>query len=193
MILQLKETAERWWQNTYGSLLESGRPVTWDVFCSKFRQEYAPPSFSMNKTSEFFKLVQGDLTVAEYAMQLSSLLTYIPHIAARDEIKLEKFLEGLNQNMYSLVLASNPVDYADAVDKAIRQEAGMRRGIPQYTFQAPSGGAQYSENASSFVPQQSFQQPRPQMFKPRRKQFKKKSFSSSSSSGSNRGQAYLSF
>lgn len=47
----------------------------------------------------------------------------MPHIAARDEIKLEKFMEGLNQNLYSLVLASNPVDYADAVDKAIRKEA----------------------------------------------------------------------
>lgn len=50
VILQLKETAERWWENTYGSLLESGRHVTWDVSCLKFRQEYAPPSFSASKT-----------------------------------------------------------------------------------------------------------------------------------------------
>lgn len=56
VILQLKETAERWWQNTYGSLIESGRPVTWDVFCSKFRQELflCQPSWLILKLSHPF-------------------------------------------------------------------------------------------------------------------------------------------
>ncbi|XP_073152037.1 uncharacterized protein [Henckelia pumila] len=186
VVLQLKDTAERWWEAMRTALVEAGKPVTWDVFCSKFRQEYAPPSFVAEKTSEFFNLVQGDLSAAEYARKLSSLFTYVPHIASKDGAKLEKFMEGLNQNLYSLVLASNPVDYADAVDKAIRQEAGLRRGRPQYTMQAPSGSAPFSAN-TSFEPQQSFSQPRLQRFKPKGKQFKKKSFSTSSSSGSSRG------
>ncbi|XP_073137044.1 uncharacterized protein [Henckelia pumila] len=186
VVLQLKDTAERWWEAMRTALVEAGRPVTWDVFCSKFRQEYAPPFFVAEKASEFFNLVQGDLSAAEYARKLSSLFTYVPHIASKDGAKLEKFMEGLNQNLYSLVLASNPVDYADAVDKSIRLEAGLRRGQPQYTMQAPSGNAQFSANAS-FAPQQSFQQPRPQRFKPKGKKFKKKSFSTSSSSGSSHG------
>ncbi|XP_073137097.1 uncharacterized protein [Henckelia pumila] len=186
VVLQLKDTAELWWEAMRTALVEAGKPVTWDVFCSKFRQEYAPPSFVVEKKSEFFNLVQGELSAAEYARKLSSLFTYVPHIASKDGAKLEKFMEGLNQNLYSLVLASNPVDYADAVDKSIRQEAGLRRGRPQYTMQAPTGTAQFSAN-TSFTPQQSFQQPRPQRFKPKGKQFKKKSFSTSSSSGSSRG------
>ncbi|XP_073133609.1 uncharacterized protein [Henckelia pumila] len=171
VLLQLKDTAKCSWEAMRTSLVEA---------------EYAPPSFVAEKTSEFFNLVQGDLSATEYARKLFSLFTYVPHIAAKYGAKLGKFMDGLNQNLYSLVLASNPVDYADAVDKAIRHEAGFRRGQPQYTMQVPTGTAQFPAN-SSVAPQQSFQQPRPQRFKPNRKQFKKKSFSTFSSSGSSSG------
>ncbi|XP_073049038.1 uncharacterized protein [Primulina eburnea] len=159
-----------------------------DVFSTQFRQEYSPPSYYAAKSSAFHKLVQGNLPVVEYARQLSSLLIYVPHIAGNDGAKMEKFLEGLGSHLYSLVLASNPVSYADAVNKAIRLEAGFQRDNQQQTLQIPSGGMQLPMGTSSYVPQQPFQQQqffqhqKPQRFKPIGKNFKKKGQSSSSSS-----------
>ncbi|XP_073038114.1 uncharacterized protein [Primulina eburnea] len=188
VVLQLRDNAERWWEATARALRDAGTVITWDVFSTQFRQEYSPPSYYAAKSSAFHKLVQGNLPVVEYARQLSSLLIYVPHIAGNDGAKMEKFLEGLGSHLYSLVLASNPVSYADAVNKAIRLEAGFQRDNQQQTLQIPSGGMQLPMGTSSYVPQQPFQQQqffqhqKPQRFKPRGKNFKKKGQSSSSSS-----------
>ncbi|XP_073050615.1 uncharacterized protein [Primulina eburnea] len=134
VVLQLRDNAERWLEATARALCDAGTVITWVVFSTQFRQEYSPPSYYAAKSSAFHKLVQGNLPVAEYARQLSSLLIYVPHIAGNDGAKMEKFLEGLGSHLYSLVLASNPVSYADAVNKEIRLEAGFQRDNQQQTL-----------------------------------------------------------
>ncbi|KZV48583.1 hypothetical protein F511_22253 [Dorcoceras hygrometricum] len=59
------------------------------------------------------------MSVGEYARRFSSLLAYVPHVSGRERAKRNKFLEGLNEELYSLVLVGSPMSYADAMDKAM--------------------------------------------------------------------------
>ncbi|KZV13892.1 hypothetical protein F511_44864 [Dorcoceras hygrometricum] len=65
------------------------------------------------------------MSVGEYARRFSSLLAYVPHVSGRERAKRNLFLEGLNEDLYSLVLASSPTSYAGAVDKAMDIEEGL--------------------------------------------------------------------
>ncbi|KZV37056.1 hypothetical protein F511_05296 [Dorcoceras hygrometricum] len=66
------------------------------------------------------------MSVGEYARRFSSLLAYVPHVSDREREKRNRFMEGLNEDLYSLVLASSPTSYADDVDKAMDIEEGLR-------------------------------------------------------------------
>ncbi|KZV46814.1 hypothetical protein F511_36907 [Dorcoceras hygrometricum] len=101
-VLQLHDRAQRWWESVTNVLNQSGKDITWDVFRAKFTQEFAPPSYISAKESEFYRLVQGNMTVREYAQQFSALLTYVPHIASSEKGKLKKFLEGLQLRTISV-------------------------------------------------------------------------------------------
>ncbi|KZV52251.1 hypothetical protein F511_14147 [Dorcoceras hygrometricum] len=59
------------------------------------------------------------MSVREYDRLFSSLLAYVPHVAGRERAKRTKFIEGLNEELYLLVLTSKPRSYAEAVDNAI--------------------------------------------------------------------------
>ncbi|XP_073270428.1 uncharacterized protein [Primulina huaijiensis] len=182
-VLQLRDRAQRWWEATTNVLQQTGSQVTWEVFRAKFLQEYAPPSYYSARESEFYRLVQGNMSVEEYARQLSALLTYVPHVAASEKGKISKFLEGLDFQIHAMVMAGSPTTYAEAVDKAIGIEAGLRRGKQPQAPQMPSSGSYFSAGTTSFPSQQSYQQKQKQ-FRPKGKQFKKKYQSSSSSSSS---------
>ncbi|KZV35025.1 hypothetical protein F511_19772 [Dorcoceras hygrometricum] len=69
--------------------------VSWESFCAAFRQEYTPESYFNNQDREFDNLKQGNLKVAKYARQFSSLQTYVPHVASQERTKRNKFIKGL--------------------------------------------------------------------------------------------------
>ncbi|KZV30719.1 hypothetical protein F511_06977, partial [Dorcoceras hygrometricum] len=121
---QLRKNAERWWRGASLKLEETGAEITWDSLCTDFRQEYVPKSYVNAREQEFDNLVQGTMSVGEYARMFSYLLGYVPHVSGRDRAKRNRFLEGLNEDLYSLVLASSPTSYADEVDKAMASRKG---------------------------------------------------------------------
>ncbi|KZV47012.1 hypothetical protein F511_32586 [Dorcoceras hygrometricum] len=164
----------------------------WNSFCTAFHQEYVPESFVNAMEREFDNLVQGTLSVGEYSRRFSSLLAYVPHVSGRDRAKRNKFLEGLNEDLYSLVLASSSTSYADAVDRAIDIEEGLQNCRSCVRAQVVQGNrlivprVQPSHSSQSSQPpqQQTAQQSGRHRFRPRGHRFKKKSGSSSSGSGS---------
>ncbi|KZV44755.1 hypothetical protein F511_36549 [Dorcoceras hygrometricum] len=112
-----------------------------------------------------------------------------------ERAKRTRFLEGLNEELYQMVLTSKPKTYAKAVDSAIDIEEGLRsRRVRRQ--QAPHGGRPAIQGARSSQSSQSAYQPQQQQqpqvaqhsgrqrFRPRGQQFKKKSGSGSSGSGS---------
>ncbi|XP_073059643.1 uncharacterized protein [Primulina eburnea] len=129
-VLQLRDRAQRWWKATTNVLQQTGSQITWEVFRAKFLHEYDPSSYYSVRESEFHRLVQGKMSVEEYARQLSALLTYVPHVAVSEKGKISIFFgrTGLSK----------------AVDKAIGIEAGLRRGKPPQDPPIPSGGSYFS-------------------------------------------------
>ncbi|XP_073057303.1 uncharacterized protein [Primulina eburnea] len=155
-VLQLRDRAQRWWEATTNVLQQTGSQISWE----------------------------GNMSVEEYARQLSALLTYVPHVAVSEKGKISKFLEGLDFQIHAMVMAGSPITYAEAMDKAIGIEAGLKRGRQPQAPQMPSGGSFFSAGTPSFPSQQSYQQQKQKQFRPKGKQFKKKYQSSSSSSSS---------
>ncbi|KZV17264.1 hypothetical protein F511_19285 [Dorcoceras hygrometricum] len=155
--------------------------ITWDSFCTVYRQEYVLESYVNAQEREFDNLVQETMSVGEYARKFSSLLAYVPHVSGLERAKRNKFLEGLNKDLYSLVLAGSPTSYADVVDKAMDIEEGLRNRRSRVQPQAAQGtrpnvpGVQPPQfPQSSQQPQQSVQQSGRHRFRPRGHQFKKK-------------------
>ncbi|KZV28252.1 hypothetical protein F511_02122 [Dorcoceras hygrometricum] len=66
------------------------------------------------------------MSVGEYARRFSSLLAYVPHVAGREKAKRNKLMEGLNEELYSFVLAGSLASYAEAMDRAIDIEEGLQ-------------------------------------------------------------------
>ncbi|KZT76110.1 hypothetical protein F511_46865 [Dorcoceras hygrometricum] len=134
------------------------------------------------------------MSAREYARRFSSLLEYVPHVSVRARAKRTMFLEGLNEELYSLVLASSTKSYAEAVDSAVDIEEGLRNHRSHGRLQVAQSsrpvvqGAQISKSVQSSQPPQQQRQVAQQFghqrFRPRGKQFKKKSGSSSSGSSS---------
>ncbi|KZV47802.1 hypothetical protein F511_39981, partial [Dorcoceras hygrometricum] len=140
-------------------------------FFTAFRQEYVPESYVNAREREFDNLVQGTLSVGEYARKFSSILAYVPHVSGRDRVKRNRFLEGLNEDLYSLLLASSPTSYADAVDKDMDIEEGLQNLRSLVRPQVAQGNRPNVQGAQSTQPSQSSQQPSQQSgrhrFRPR--------------------------
>ncbi|KZV27556.1 hypothetical protein F511_10960 [Dorcoceras hygrometricum] len=127
------------------------------------------------------------MKVAEYAIQFSSLLMYVPHVANQERTKRNKFLKGLRPDLFRMLLSGSPVTYAEAVDMAVDIEESLLEA--QAPVQ-PSVGRNFQpvqDVSQSFQSPQGSQQSNRQRFKPRGKHFKKKTHSSSSGSVSSGG------
>ncbi|KZV51389.1 hypothetical protein F511_35523 [Dorcoceras hygrometricum] len=118
---------------------ESGTLVSWESLCPAFRQEYTPESYYNNREREFDNLKQGNLRVAEYARQFSSLLSYVSHVANQERTKRNKFLRGLRPDLFHMVLAGSPATYAEAVDRAVDIEESLLEA--QHQVQPTAGRA----------------------------------------------------
>ncbi|KZV45503.1 hypothetical protein F511_08006 [Dorcoceras hygrometricum] len=171
-------------------LRDSGAVITWESFCEAFRKEYTPESYFASQEREFDNLKQGNMRVAEYARQFSTLLVYMPHVANQERTKRNKFLKGLRPDLYRMVLSVSPTTFMEAVDNAVDIEESLMD--PEAPVQQTTGRAPQPVHAvsQSYQSPQGSQQSSRQQFRPRGKQFKKKGHSSSSgsvSSGSGGG------
>ncbi|XP_073153615.1 uncharacterized protein [Henckelia pumila] len=148
--------------------------------------EVAKVSYRKKKGAEFASLQQGQFNIEQYVAKFTSLLKFAPHIADSDEAQADQFINGLNPDVFTLVNAGRPNNFADALDRAKGAEAGLlrQRGVhfvpapvrqPQEQPQIPppprfeKGGSSSGKN---------------NFFKGKTKQLKRSRGSSSSSSGS---------
>lgn len=72
-------------------------------------------------------LKQGQLNIEEYMARFSSLLCFDPHVASDDEAMADKFINGLNPDVFTLVNTGRPNNFDDALNRAKGAEAGLIR------------------------------------------------------------------
>ena len=67
-----------WWSSMKMMLEDSREPITWELFKKKFYAEYFLDSVRYDKEGEFLQLMQGEMSVSEYAENLSNWADFTP-------------------------------------------------------------------------------------------------------------------
>jgi len=65
--------AVHWWSSMKMMLEDSHETITWELFKKKFYAEFFPDSVRYAKEVEFLQLMQGDMSVSEYAEKFKHL------------------------------------------------------------------------------------------------------------------------
>ncbi|GKV43020.1 hypothetical protein SLEP1_g50362 [Rubroshorea leprosula] len=116
-----------WWENYLK--LHQGEPElsTWDGFKKVFMQEYILDSKRRELQREFADLKQGSGTVEQYKKEFDCYLPFVGSQVGDELAKANKFLWGLNPDIYLVVNQFKPATYREATDRAIDQEKAMAR------------------------------------------------------------------
>ncbi|XP_017412901.1 uncharacterized protein LOC108324463 [Vigna angularis] len=106
------------WLSSMRMLLESsGTPISWEVFKKKFYAKYFSDSVRFVKEVEFLELVQGGMTVSEYADRFKHLLRF--HTLAMDEKwQCRKFENGLRGDLKLMVAGLCIKEFPFLVERA---------------------------------------------------------------------------
>ncbi|XP_047151096.1 uncharacterized protein LOC124823020 [Vigna umbellata] len=68
--------ASHWWASVKAILTDAHSPINWEVFRSKFFEEYFPDIVRFAKEVEFLQLVQGGMSVSEYTNKFKHLVRF---------------------------------------------------------------------------------------------------------------------
>ncbi|GKV35906.1 hypothetical protein SLEP1_g44108 [Rubroshorea leprosula] len=107
-----------WWESYLK--LHQGEPElsTWDGFKKMFMQEYIPDSKRCELQREFVDLKQGSRTVEQYK-KFDCYLPFVGSQVGDEQGKADRFLWGLNLNIYLPVNQFKPATYRGVADRAI--------------------------------------------------------------------------
>ena len=100
----LASEAVHWWSSMKMMLEDSREPITWELFKKKFYTEYFPDSVRYAKEVEFLQLMQGDMSVSEYAEKFK-------HLG-------RKFENGLRGDLKLMVAPLSIKEFPALVEKA---------------------------------------------------------------------------
>jgi hypothetical protein len=125
----LEGPAERWWAGTEVLLKEElgeNACVTWDKFKKVFNETYFPEVVRDRKKREFSDLIQGSMTVEEYAAKFIDLSRFAPHLIPDEHEKVMKFQKGLNDKIRPHILAAGVNTLSETVKRAMRLEKDFK-------------------------------------------------------------------
>lgn len=126
-IYQFTGEAATWWGNTKVELNIKSTDITWEKFVNIFRTRWLPQTFYDQKLMEFQNLKQGELSVHKYREKLTRLLKYVPPYQQDTNLKVRKFIMGLNNKIGGAVDVLAPRNMEEALEKAVRQEHKVKK------------------------------------------------------------------
>ncbi|XP_047175538.1 uncharacterized protein LOC124842957 [Vigna umbellata] len=94
--------ASHWWASMKAILTDAQNPISWEVFRTKFYEEYFPDSVRFAKEVEFLQLVQGGMSVSEYTNKFKHLVRFNT-MATSEEWQCRKFENGLRSDLKVLI------------------------------------------------------------------------------------------
>ncbi|KAF5465159.1 hypothetical protein F2P56_015188 [Juglans regia] len=131
----LQGEAANWWEMKRPLLereLGSLAAVSWQQFKKEFDDRYFPVSVRRQKAREFNNLVQGNMTVEQYARKFMELGRFAPHLIATKELRVESFQEGLRHEVCRQVACLQIMEFQKLMDLAniAEQENSFAVGSP---------------------------------------------------------------
>ena len=108
----LKEEARRWWM----LIRDASGTMMWSQFKIIFYEKYIPQCFRDHKVSEFQKLKQCKMSVAEYEEKFIELARFSPHMVDTNYKKAQKFEGDLDLDVFDRVGVLKLPTYVDVLD-----------------------------------------------------------------------------
>ncbi|XP_023918032.1 uncharacterized protein LOC112029576 [Quercus suber] len=125
----LQGSTERWWSSTEQLLrmeLGGDTPITWEKFKEVFNGTYFPDVVRDRKAREFSDLVQGAMTMEEYATKFVELSCFAPYLIPDEPKKVSKFHKGLNDRIRPHIIASRVGTFTKIVKRAVSLEEDFK-------------------------------------------------------------------
>ncbi|KAK1663566.1 hypothetical protein QYE76_051725 [Lolium multiflorum] len=158
--------ARAWW--TSARALNAGQMMTWADFKLKFSKYHVPPGLIKKMRDEFRELKQGRMSVVEYRDRF--LTVKVRPDGDTTEKRKERFLNGLHDEMQTVLVNIPFADLEALVDSAIQMEgklhqANENRKRRMMHQSGPSNTPRYRPNSSGgFNPRNT--KPQNQMSRP---------------------------
>ncbi|KAK1695010.1 hypothetical protein QYE76_011707 [Lolium multiflorum] len=119
----LSGPARAWW--TSARAMNAGQMMTWEDFKLKFSKYHVPQGLIKKMRDEFRELKQGRMSVVEYRDRFLTLSRYAPD--ETDEKRKERFLNGLHDEMQTVLVNIPFADLEALVDSAIQMEGKLHQ------------------------------------------------------------------
>jgi hypothetical protein len=157
----LAGAAGAWWENVR-AMQPEGQVMTWEAFKSKFRKAHIPSRLIKIMRDKFLNLKQGGMSVTEYLDKFTTWGRYAPNDIDTDEKKRERFLNGLQEELQTYLVAVPYNDLEAMVDAAIMVEDKNKAARESRKRRMMSQGGPSSQRSRSMPPSRSA--PPPQRF-----------------------------
>ena len=119
----LRGDARIWWGVV--AQMRDVRALSWEQFQRLFNEKYFSEVVRSSRMEEFVRLVQGRMTVTEYAQMFDRLARFTPELVPTDRARRDKFIRGLNGMVardVSITLSLTETTYAQVVERALLTE-----------------------------------------------------------------------
>jgi len=118
----LKGEALVWWRNVQMSRPAAREPITWTEFASQFERRFYPIAFVDKMKTQLERCHQGKRIVAEYEMEFSQIVHFVPHVAHDEYEKARIFRQGLKASIRRVLGAFVLEDFRSTVERALGVE-----------------------------------------------------------------------
>jgi hypothetical protein len=112
---KLTGEAKHWWQDKKVVLvtdLGAETTISWEVFKHEFNQHFFPRVMQEAKAREFLDLVQGGMSVIEYAAKFLQLWRFGFYLILTEEKKAKKFERDLNSHIRIMMSCFDIQDFS---------------------------------------------------------------------------------
>ncbi|KAK1680747.1 hypothetical protein QYE76_041595 [Lolium multiflorum] len=143
--------ARAWWISTRA--MNAGQMMTWEDFKLKFSKYHVPQGLIKKMRDEFRELKQGRMSVVEYRDRFLTLSRYAPDETDTNEKRKERFLNGLHDEMQTVLVNIPFADLEALVDSAIQMEgklhqANENRKRRMMNQNGPNNAQKYRNNST---------------------------------------------
>jgi hypothetical protein len=128
-----------WWENVH-AMQPKGQVMTRDAFKTKFRKAHIPSGLIKIMRDKFPNLKQGGMSITEYLEKLTTWGRYAPNDIDIDEKKRERFLNGLQEELQTYMVAVHYPYLEAMVDAAIMVEEKHKAAYESRKRRMSQGG-----------------------------------------------------
>ncbi|XP_022950956.1 uncharacterized protein LOC111453916 [Cucurbita moschata] len=143
----LKGEAHFWWKGAQKTIVPQGEFITWCQFKDTYLHNYYPITARVKMQAAFLALKQGDRSVGDYDLEFNRLARFSPAYVSSEELKGERFIAGLREELRGNVASQSSFVYTKALQVATLLDSPrtdkLQLGIAQSSHTAAQGKGAY--------------------------------------------------